>query len=84
MEYINGQSFAVLNFYSVHMYVDFPSNTFVVQGQGAYMLYLEQKIHGENFCVLLKPQKPQKFGPVKLTPFTVVHDIVDKLLYIYL
>ena len=30
--------------------MDFPSNTFVVQGQGAYMLYLEQKIHGKNFC----------------------------------
>ena len=23
--------------------MDFPSNTFAVQGQGAYMLYLEQK-----------------------------------------
>ena len=48
--------------------MDFPSNTLAVQGQGAYMLYLEQKIHGINF-VLFK--KLQKFSPVKLAPFTV-------------
>ena len=35
-------------------YMDFPGNTFVVQGQGTYMLYLEQKIHGTNFYALLK------------------------------
>ena len=29
-------------------------NTFTVQGQGAYMLYLEQKIRWKNFHVLLK------------------------------
>ena len=38
-------------------YMDFPSNTFVVQGQGAYMLYLEQKINGESFRALLKTAK---------------------------
>ena len=38
-------------------YMDFTSNTFAVQGQGAYMLYLEQKIHGKNFCPLLKATK---------------------------
>ena len=37
--------------------MDFPSNTFMVQGQGTYMLYLEQKIHGENFWALLKTVK---------------------------
>ena len=35
-------------------YMDFPGNTFAVQGQSIYMLYLQQKIHGTNFCALLK------------------------------
>ena len=29
--------------------MDFRGNTFAVQGQGAYMLLLEQKIHGKTF-----------------------------------
>ena len=37
---VNGESFAGLNFHSFHI-MDFPSNTFTVQGQGAYVLYLE-------------------------------------------
>ena len=41
-------------------YKDFPGNNFAVQGQGAYMLYLEQKIHGKNFCALLKTLKTAK------------------------
>ena len=51
--------------------MDFLGNTFAAQGQGTYMLYLEQKIHGKNFHALLKPQKSQKFSPEKLYPFTV-------------
>ena len=31
--------------------MDFPSNTFVEQGQGTYVLYLEQKIHGKTFTL---------------------------------
>ena len=46
--------------------MDFPGNTLVVQGQGAYMLYLEQKIHGKTMAKKLKLQKLQKFSPVKL------------------
>ena len=38
-----------------------------MQGQGASMLYLEQKIHVKNFHALLKKLwKPWKFSPVKL------------------
>ena len=37
--------------------MDIPGNTFSVQGQGAYMLYLEQK---GNFCILLKNHKNRK------------------------
>ena len=38
--------------------MDFPGNTFMVQGQSAYMLYLEQqKIHGKHFCAVLKTAK---------------------------
>ena len=51
---VKGESFAGLNFHGIH-------NTFVVQGQGAYMLYLEQKIHGENLRTLLKTSKTTKF-----------------------
>ena len=60
MEYRKRGSFAQLNICGIHMYMDFPSNTFTVQGQGAYMLYLEQKSHGENFRVLLKTTKTAK------------------------
>ena len=41
-------------------YMDFCDNTFVMQGQGAYMLLLEQKIHEENFCTPLKTAKTVK------------------------
>ena len=37
--------------------MDFPGNTFVAQGQGAYMLYLELKIHGKTFRAFLKNHK---------------------------
>ena len=40
--------------------MDFPGNTFTVQGQGAYVLYLKQKIHGKNFRALQKTTKPVK------------------------
>ena len=39
-------------------YMDFHDNMFTVQGQGAYMVLLEQKIHGENFSRFSK--KPRK------------------------
>ena len=35
-------------------YMDFPGYTFAMQDEGAYVLYLEQKIHGKNFCTLHK------------------------------
>ena len=35
----------------------FPGNIFAVQGQGTYMLPLEQKIHEKNFHTLLKSPK---------------------------
>ena len=37
--------------------MDLPSNTFAVQDQTTYVLYLEQKIHGKNFCTLLNTAK---------------------------
>ena len=37
--------------------MDFLGNTFTVQDQEAYMLYLEQKINGKNFWALLKQLK---------------------------
>ena len=52
-------------------YMDFPSNTFMVQGQGAYMLYLEQKIDEKNFCALLKTTKTAKVLPSEASLFTV-------------
>ena len=47
-------------------YMDFPSNTFVVQAQGTYMLYLEKKIHGKKLS-----RSKLKFNLVKLSLFTV-------------
>ena len=41
-------------------YMDFSGNTIAMQDQGTYMLYLEQKIHGKNFCTLLKTMKTAK------------------------
>ena len=57
---INRESFAELKLSRYSHYMDFPSNTFAVQGQGTYMLYLEQKIHRKNFCALLKAAKTVK------------------------
>ena len=34
--------------------MDFSSNTFTLQSQGAYILYLEKKIQGKNFHALFK------------------------------
>ena len=47
---------------------EFPGNTCVVQGQGAYLLYFEQKIHGKNFRALLKTAKSVKVLPSKTFP----------------
>ena len=40
--------------------MNFCDNTFVVQGQGTYILYLEQKIHRKNFHFYV----PSKTFPV--------------------
>ena len=48
-------------------YMDFPSNTFAVQGQGTYMLYLEQKIMGKLSHSSKNPWSPQKLNPAKLS-----------------
>ena len=54
-DYCKQESFARLNFPGIHIIImDSCSNIFVVQGQNAYMLLLQQKIHGVNFCTPLK------------------------------
>ena len=51
-------SFVGLNFHSIHIRMDFRSNTFAVQGQGVNFLFLGQNIHGK----LLRSS--MKFSPV--------------------
>ena len=66
--------------------MDFPSNTFAVQGQDAYMLYLEQKIHGKNFCTLLKTAKTTKVYPSVAFPIygiSPTKTIKKQVLFIY-
>ena len=65
-------------------YKDFPGNTFAVQGQVAYMLYLEQKVQVKNLNALLKNRKnheslaQQNFPclqyALKITPTLLVND----------
>ena len=54
--------------------MDFRGNAFAVQGQGAYMLLLEQKIHGKNFHTPLKDcknhEKPSATFLIYSIPFT--------------
>ena len=44
--------------------MDFPSNTFAVQGQGAYMLYLEQK--GKLSCSSKNHENHESFAQQNL------------------
>ena len=66
--------------------MDFCSNTYTVQGQGTYVLYLEQRIHKKNFefTLLYKPQKPRKFSLVKLFLFMVYIRVLVHNLYDYI
>ena len=65
------------------MYMDFPSNIFVVQGKGTYMLYLQQKIHGKNFCALLKNRKSlaqRNFPRLQYGMMRIGHLFLEKIL----
>ena len=64
--------------------MDFPGNIFAVQGQGTYMLYLEQKVQVKNLNALLKNHKnhtslaqqnfPCLWYALKITPTLLVND----------
>ena len=58
-------------------YMDFHGNTFTVQGQGPVYVYTWSKDLLEKLSRFSeRPQKPQKFSAVKLSPFTVASCLV--------